>query len=297
VNEAHRQILRDAAFQDLRLITLTFSSVASQKFYGLPQGFEILEDIVNQANQQRVRLKTRDAIKTYDPGDTSSGLPSFWIPWGLQCVIIDPASTGIWVASDAAGDTTQTVTFQGIRANGDIQPEKTAVLTGTSRVAIDSTVTDYAQVLMWNLSAAPAGNVSLFDAAVSGNTLARIPRGATSVQYQRIRLWPTPADVYTFTVDGRAEITDLTNANDVPLLPPSFHDLLATFAKYREFLRMNDPRADAELNIFIDGVQKLKSDQQFPADYRPVAGSRQGVGWLFPNLPGGWYPNDSYGGY
>jgi hypothetical protein len=46
----------------------------------------------------------------------------------------------------------------------------------------------------------------------------------------------------------------------------------------------------------VQGFGTLKAFQQYPADYRPVAGSRQGIGWLWPNLPGGWFPND-YGGY
>jgi hypothetical protein len=295
INEAHRMILRDPATQDLRLVTMSFASVANQKYYGLPQGFEIAEDMVNQANQQRVRMKTRDVIKTYDPGDTSSGLPMFWIPWGLQCVTLDPASTGLWIASDQAGDTTQIVTLQGIRADGDIQKQLTATLNGTTLVSI-GTYTDYTQVLMWSMSAVATGNVTLYDAAAAGNVLGRIPIGQTSVQYQKIRLWPTPASAYTFLVDGRAEISDLVNPNDVPLLPPSFHDLLSTYAIRQEFRRTNDSRYQATDASFVQGFGTLKAFQQYPADYRPVAGSRQGIGWLWPNLPGGWFPND-YGGY
>ena len=294
INQGHRMILREPGMVDLRFTTLPFTSAAGVGVYGLPQAFESINAIVQESSQRRLRYMSRDRFRTFDPGETSSGIPDFWIPGGLQPVLRQPAATGsgVWVVSDNAADTTQTVYFEGIRLNGDIQAIGSVSLNGTTRAAIQSTITDFVQIMMWNLSAVAAGNVSLYDAASNGNLLARIPIGAKAVQYQSVRLWPTPADAYAFVIDGRAEITDLTNATDVPLIPPSYHDLLGAYCRMKEYETKQDSRYQIAQTEWDEGFAELRASIQYPPDYRPIAGTRQGVGILWPNLAGGYYPAD-----
>jgi hypothetical protein len=293
LNEAHKKILRDPSLIGLRQIELSFSTVANQAMYGLPQAFERIDNIVQVSTSRRLRFMTMDRMKLIDPGNRTSGVPDFWGgPW-WEPVFLEPASTGVWVVSTNAADTTQKVNFQGIKANGDIQALQQVSLNGTTRVAIQSAVTDFAWIMAWNIDGVAAGTVSLYDAATLGNELARLPIGATAVQYQQIRLWGTPGDVYVMTVQGVAEVTDLTNATDIPLIPPSFHDVLCAYARMKEYERTQDStRYGAAQAEFIEGRDRLKAFVEWPSDYRPVAGSGSGIGLIWPNLSGGYWPAD-----
>lgn len=295
INEAHRKILREPSMMGLRQIQLSVNSVANQPMLALPMAFEKVDTIVQITNSRRLRYMTLDRSTLIDPANRSSGVPDFWGgPW-WEPVATEPASTGVWVVSSSISDTTQKVNFQGIRANGEIQALQQVTINGLTRVPIQSAVTDFAWIEMWNLDSAAVGTISLYDAATLGNELARIPIGATSVQYQVVRLWPTPADVYAFTVQGVAEITDLTNATDVPLLPPSYHDILSAYARMKEYERTQDntrfPIAQGE---YLEGLAKLKAFVEWPPDYRPIAGGGGPLGVTWPNLPGGWYPADTW---
>jgi hypothetical protein len=294
INEGHRHLLRLPGCTGLRQGTLTFASVADQAIYGLPQAFDRIDTITQATNDVRLRNRTRDWFRSLDPGERSDGTPYVWIDWGLVSVLQQPASTGVWVASDSASDTGQTAKLIGVRANGDAQVQASAALNGTTRVAFGS-ISDYIAIVRWELSAVAVGTVTLYDAATSGNVLARLPIGRTSVAYQSVRLWPTPAQAVTYTVDGQLGIPDLANATDVPMLPESFHDLLATYARWKEArLRGDGDRAGMEEAAWREGSARLQAVVEYPADYRPVAGSRadSGLGWS--NL-GSYFPPDGWG--
>ncbi len=285
INEGHRHILRRPSMTNLRQGTLQFSSVASQPIYGLPQAFESMD-----ANNLRLRMLTRDQYRLVDPGERSNGTPYAWVPVGLVPVMQQPASTGVWAVSTSALDATQILTLVGIGTNGDEIAPAVASLNGTTRAQVGTT---YTTILQWSLSAVCVGDVSIYDASSSGNLLGRIPAGSTSVQYQGIRLWPTPGAVYTYTVDGQFEIPALINDNDVPLVPPSYHDLLSAYARYREYERTEDPRYPTAKAEFDEGVERLEATVEFPPDWHPVTGGTlQATRW---NNLGAWFPGDGWG--
>jgi hypothetical protein len=291
VNEGYRKLLREPGMVDLRQTEFTFASVTSQTIYAIPQMFESINAIVNQANNLRLRLMSRDVYRSMDPGEVSSGLPYAYIPEGFRTAFRQPPTTGsgIWAVSTSVADTTQTVTIQGTRLSGDQTAAQTATLTGTSRVAVGS-FTDLIQIEAWNVSAVCAGSISLYDAVTSGNELARIPIGRTSVLYETIRLWPTPAGVYTFLIDGLMLIPTLTAATDTPIFPESYHDVLADYAKMREYERTGSDRLPVAQQNYLAGAANLRTYIQFPPDFRAIAGSKGARnGWT--DL-GGWYPAD-----
>ena len=292
INEGHRHILRQPSMVNLRQGTLTFASVASQPIYGLPQAFEKMDAIMQQTNSLRLRMLTRDQYRLVDPGERSNGTPYAWVPVGLVPVFQQPASTGLWAVSSSASDTTPVVTVTGILADGDIPAQVQVTLNGTTRAQLGSNTT-WSTIMSWSVSAACVGDVSIYDAASSGNLLARIPVGSTSVQYQGIRLWPTPGAVLTYTVDGQFEIPTLVNDNDVPLVPPSYHDLLSCYARSREYERTEDPRYATAKAEFDEGVNRLRAFVEFPADWHPVTGGTlRATRW---NNLNSWCPADGWG--
>ena len=69
LNEAHKKILRDPSLIGLRQIELSFSTVANQAMYGLPQAFERIDNIVQVSTSRRLRFMTMDRMKLIDPGN------------------------------------------------------------------------------------------------------------------------------------------------------------------------------------------------------------------------------------
>lgn len=295
INDAHRRTLRDPKLTELRQGSLPFSSVANQTTYAIPQVFAKIDAIVQQTNDRKLRFMSRGVYRSIDPGERSSGTPDSYVMEGLAPVFRQPDPTGatgsgVWVVSSNAADTTQTVNFQGVRLSGDINTPIQVTLNGTTRAAIGS-VTDYIEILSWNLSAGAAGTVSLYDAAVSGNLLARIPIGFKNVQYEIIRLWPTPTAVLAYLVDGQYLIQDLVQDTDIPMLPPDYHDILADYARMKEYERTGDKRLTVAADLYHTGVKNLRDYVQFPPDWRPIAGSIDNT--VRRNNLGSWFPADS----
>lgn len=294
LNEGYQKILRMPALTELRHGTLSFATVANQSLYAIPQAFTRVDEIVQESNNVRLQYRTLDWFRALDPGNTANGNPYVWISEGLQQVYRQPDSTGIWVASSNAADTTQVIKFNGTTANGDQQAQQTsAAITGVTRLAI-GTITSWSNIQKWESSAVGVGTISLYDAVTAGNELARLPIGRTSVQYQAIRLWPTPAQVLTYKIDGQLLFVPLLNVNDVPALPEDFADMLPCYARFREYKKQGDQeRMAAELSEWQTWLGRVQSVVEYPADYRPVSGS-MAEDFRWNNL-GAWYPGDGWG--
>lgn len=292
INKGQTNILRMPGMENLRQGTLKFTSEVDRAIYGFPLAFEQVTSVVQVSNQWRLRYMTRDEFRFIDPGLTANGTPERYVPDGLHPRFRVPNETGIWVVSTSAADVLQMVTLRGVSANGDPSQIQTATLNGTTRVAI-GTITDYSDIFSFDLSSAVSGAVSLYDAATAGHELARIPIGMTSAQFWCLRLWPTPSSALQYTVDGLLEIPDMIENTAVPMLPPSFHDLLGVYARRCEYERTNDSRFQAANAEWAQGLANLTMQINFPSDYRPVSGSSGLSGWS--DLPGGWYPIDRWG--
>ncbi len=293
LNEAERHILRAANQTLLREIELPLTSVVSQKTYGLPAVFDSSITTVQPSVGDRLVMRTQTWLKSMDPQETASGNPYVWIPEGLQAVARHPSATGVWAASTNAADTTQQVRVTAVRTMGDIAPQLTATLTGTSRVAIGS-YTDLRAILRFGLSAAAVGDVTLYDAAVSGNTLAVIGIGRVYSRYAGIRLWPTPGTALDYTIRGNVAMPPMVDDNDIPRVPAEYADALSTYVRMREYKtnRADVERFSMEREEWERVLGELRSSSQFPADYRPVAGHSGELRW---NNLGGEYPPDGWG--
>jgi hypothetical protein len=295
INEGHSTLLRRPDFANLRNGTMTFTSVIDLAEYGFLQVMDRVDEVTQVSNDIKLRPRTLDWLRSIDPGQRQSGTPTDYVDMGWQPVYRHPASTGLWIASSAAGDTTQTVRIRAVRANGDEQPNVNTALNGTTRVAVGSpALTDYRWVLAFTLSAAAAGVVSLYDAAVAGNELARIPIGKQSNRWKIGRLWPTPSAALDYVVDGQMAIYTMVNDDDVPMLPEPYHEMLETYARMRWYRYLSD--ADRYLmnrQEWDEDVKRLKAYAEFPPGYAPRLANRvYTFGWS--NL-GGQFPADGWG--
>ena len=78
LNQAHRMILRKAGLAELRDVTanLTFDSISTVNFYGLPPVLAKVRAITDRTNDRLLTPLTWLAVRTGDPGLDSSG-PSY----------------------------------------------------------------------------------------------------------------------------------------------------------------------------------------------------------------------------
>ena len=285
LNEWHRRLLTVPGMEQLRDDTITFPSVANAARYAMPPVVARIKKISETTNDRTLEMRTLDWLRSVDP-DPATGTPFAWIPLGLKPVARQPATTGLWVVSSAAGDTTQTADIIGIRSGGYLNEPSVVTLNGVTRVAVGA-LADYIEVVEFNISAVGVGTVSLYDAATGGNELARIAIGQTAVQYVTIQLYPTPAAVVTYNVDYTRNILDMSRATDVPLLPEDFHDILSTAAIYEELLRKDDARWREQIRVLENRKTELFQHLFNPPDYLPVPGQPLSDGGS--NL-GPWYP-------
>jgi hypothetical protein len=70
-----------------------------------------------------------------------------------------------------------------------------------------------------------------------------IDRGRGSTGLLQVQLWPTPQAAYTYTLDYTAQIADMTDDAEEPILPRDFHRVLSLGAQEEEWVRADDDRA------------------------------------------------------
>lgn len=273
INTVHRQLLTLPGLEFLRDDTITFASVASQARYGLPQSVAKIKAITDRTNDRRITLATLDQLRNADPGLDASGTSSSYIPIGWQAVSIQPsAATELFADSTAAGDT-NTAYVEGIRTGGYFKA-LSVTMTGTTGVTFSASFTDFIEITKFYLSAAAVGEVRLQTTAsgAGGEQLAVIPIGQTYARYYGIQLYPNPSSAITYYVDYQRHIEDMSNANDEPLLPEDFHDLLVLGAERLEWRKLDDARAEIATEEYNTRVRQLKFWVHSSLDYLPVAG-------------------------
>jgi hypothetical protein len=112
-----------------------------------------------------------------------------------------------------------------------------------------------------------------------------IDRGRASSGLLQVQLWPTPQGAYSYTLDYTAQIADMTDDAEEPLLPLDFHEVLSLGAQYHEWRRADDDRAN---DVRIDLEDGLKALNRWVWDLADSTTERP-AGWS--NL-GGWVDAD-----
>lgn len=233
VNRWHRKILSSPGMDVARRVTVPVASVVGQPSYGVV--LQSIRYMTDATTQRTVHKRTLDWYRERYPDPTRfNGTPEWWVPLGQTRVHTRPsAACELFLVSSEAADT-GTAKVEAIRSNG-YRVSLSQALTGTTPVSMSATVTDVIDVVDVRLAAAQTGVVTITQGS-AGTELTRIPIGQTYPRFLRLALAPTPSQVITYTLDGIADIVDLTNDYDEPLLPIDFHDLLTDGAVYDEWL-------------------------------------------------------------
>ncbi len=290
INETHEELLSMPQLKTCLFKTMPFTSVASLARYGLSNVAQIIA-MKDATNDITLRVRSLGWYEANFPDpSTATGTPEYIVPIGVIAVSRRPstdAGSGLWVASSSVTDTAgPTVTIDAIRADGYPHSPTAVALTGTTRVQI-GTLTDYVDVAQFQLSAACVGDISLYDAASSGNVIAVVPRGQTTSRYWGFRLAPTPTTAVTYAVDFECELFTLTADTDEPLLPVRFHRLLAMGARMKEYEKIADARYGVAKAQYDEGVRNLVYAVMCPPGLTIVPGG--GGNYEGSNL-GAWFP-------
>lgn len=297
INQRYRQVLTKPGLDQLRDMTFTFQTVPGQQRYGLPQALSAVRDLYDLTNQRRILPRTVDWLRNVDPGLTAiSSFVENWIPfygWGAELVELAKTGVPLYVASDNAADTTQHVFLETVRLGG-VRPATPVTsggtsLTGTTRLQL-GTFSDHIKVVKFYLDTAPAGNVSLYDAAVAGNLLSQITIGRTSARYYMLQMYPTPGAAVTVSVDGQRMIQDMVNPMEEPLIPEDFQMLLVHGAMYDEWRNRDDSRANDELAEFTVILTDLRHKVMNTPDQIWVQRGPRGTAERVSRL-GGYFPS------
>jgi hypothetical protein len=128
-----------------------------------------------------------------------------------------------------------------------------------------------------NLNQTALGTVQFFDVPVPDplhleHRLLTLNPGTRTVQYVGIRLWPTPAGVYTYHIDGDLSIVDLSVVG-LPILPEDFQFILADYARMREYEYRDDSRFPMAQMRYEQKLKQMRNRIIDPPDFRPRCGS------------------------
>src|SRR5678815_3251991 len=235
INQRHRSLLAMPGVDQMRDSTSTFASVADTARVALPQALTRIKAMFQTTNNWRLGEKSLDWLRTIDP-QQMSGTPTTYIPKGYESVAVQPSdASAVFVKSSSASDT-GTAYIQGIRTGG-ILGSSSQTMTGTTAVQI-GTLTDWVEITKFYVSTAAVGSITLHEDSGSGTELAQITIGRDRPYYFVVLLWPTPADVLTYTFDFTREILDMVQDTDEPYLPTDYHDLLSMGARMDEYLSL-----------------------------------------------------------
>jgi len=291
LNEALQDVISEpgiGAWITLNQPPVTFASVVNQAIYAIPNGVQRIDAISDRTTNTTLELSDLTWYRTASPNPAIfTGTPSAWVPFGFMAVSSQPsAATGLWAVSSSASDTTQSVKIETVRTGG-VTFSSALTLNGVTRVQL-GTATDHEQITKFYLSAVAVGTISLYDAATVGNLLGIIPIGSTFSRYQAIALWPTPAAVATYAVDGERDLPDMSNATDEPPIPSRFHRVLIDGALAREWEKKDDStRAREAQRRYERGRAQLRYFVTCPPDFLPSRGQaiveRSRFGGYFPS--------------
>lgn len=249
VNRWNRKILSAPGMEPLRRVILTKASIADQQTYGIALGK--IRYMTEAATQRRIHEKTIGWYRDRFPAPAQwTGTPLDFVPMGIARIHTRPsAACELFVVSTETLDT-GTVRVQAIRSNG-YPVTLSKALTGLVPVSMSATITDVIDIVDVRLSAAQTGSVTVTQGS-GGTELSKMVIGQTTPRFLRYALAPTPSAAITYTIDGIADIIEMSNDTDEPFENADFHDIIVDGAVHDEW-KMRGRSTDArDLRVEIE---------------------------------------------
>lgn len=257
LNEAQSEVASKVDLAHLEHET-TFSTTSATRVYYLDEFLpNSILSVVDQTNDQNLSIIDEKRIEVIDQDKDDSGSPVYYSLLGSSGVEGQPsAASTITIVSASASDTTQRVRIRGIVSS--VQNYELLSLNGVTSVAGSLS---FSSVTSITKDAVTVGRIQV-TSTTGSTTLALIPRARFSVEYQKIGLWPVPNATLTIMVRGLRRPLDLVNAEDIPDLPETFHELVLIGALSRGHQYLYDFQRSNELvALFNAKIEDLKKKQ------------------------------------
>jgi hypothetical protein len=299
MNDRYRELMRlDGIADTLRDETFTVTSSAGYNRLSLPSAAATISNVVDTANQIKLREVALSWIRERDPGNTNSGTPYVYAVLNPNGVSVQPSASGATLeilSSDPAD--VRGFTVEGM-LNGWQFTAYTGFLTGTVPVALPS----FELIFRLEVSSALLGvansSVTIRETAPLVKNLLSLQKGASASAAQMdqnalfswvLYLWPTPSGVYPYQIDFSRALYELVNDSDVPALPQDFHNLLVWGCCEDECIHMDDSRAQNFRARWEKDVRELRAYLVRARGTRFVPGRRSGSRYsdLGPYFPAG----------
>lgn len=114
---------------------------------------------------------------------------------------------------------------------------------------------------------------------------------AMPVEYVRegciIRLWPTPDQIYTLTIERLVALTDLSTINNLPVIPQVWHEIIGYGGLWRAYIDFGD----LQRSNFIKSMQAELINTIVPTEVNESQSNSQRAGVSVLGL--GYDQNDS----
>lgn len=296
VNDRYRELLRLPGVLELRDDVFatadgyTFQSQPGENRVVLPDTVRAITTIINTTNRAELHKATLAWIRAHDPAHpgTASGTPTHYAVVNRDGVRDQPQGTplppALTIASSDLGDVGGVVTTEYQDQHGAFRALR-HTLNGTTPVLLQGVLATL--VFRIAVDGPQRGAIRLAEQA-TGTVLCTIPPNALEAQTTAphtsrgwvLWLWPTPAGVYTFTVDGSKPRVALVDWMDEPALPEEFHTLLVWGACEDELLHMDDSRTAQYAERWKKDVASLRGYLHQARGQRLVpTGGRQRAGW------------------
>ena len=90
-----------------------------------------------------------------------------------------------------------------------------------------------------------------------------------AIYQRRIYLYPTPDSAYTFTVRGKAGLTELSADDDEPALRDEFHRVVLEWALYFSMAYEGNPNLQVQLNNAEQALKTARDNMMNHNDFPP----------------------------
>lgn len=144
----------------------------------------------------------------------------------------------------------------------------------------------------------PTNNITLEERPLSWmrdadptDAVTGVPQYYAYVTDRVIKLYPVPSANNTVYIDHDADITEMDDDADVPIVPEDFHYLLSLGIRLNEYEKNSDARYNIANNEMDKGVAKLR--HWVASRLKNVSNPARFGSGTRPSRLGGWYPGGS----
>ena len=211
---------------------------------------------------------------------TNEGTPTDYWVWTEDMILRQPNSASVvTVVSSSASDTTQQVTVFGTVSS--YPDQETLSLNGTSSVAGSKSFSSIERIVK---DASTVGRITATTNSANV-TVAVLPVGDTTagISYKKVRLWPTPDNVFPMNVWFYKMPWRMVNDDDVHELGQEFDEAIIDLSVAKIRYQNNQKEGDRFLAIATDEIKSLRRTNADKLDFlstmkRPEESVRYGGG-------------------